>query len=239
VPGPRGPAGRAGQARGEGPGPARQAQRVQPAAQVVLADTKPLHQDAHRHLGSAVQLAQHLIGDVGPPAAGLPLGAPPPGDTGHRQRHLDPGPAEPERHRDLPDGAALLDVQPPQRVHIDGRVRQQQTGAGEPALNSDLRDAEPASQARDRRALLEQDAQVSVAHRAHPPDPPTAVYPQLGQGGREPCTADLHCSGDLHLRAPLVNQHPADELRVRVLSRHQHCAGRAVVSSRVAAATAP
>jgi len=85
---------------------------VQSAAQVVLADTKPLYQNAHRHLGSAVQLAQHLIGDVGPSAAGLPLGAPPHGDAGHRQRHLDPGPTEPESHRDLPDGEALLDVQP-------------------------------------------------------------------------------------------------------------------------------
>jgi len=166
---------------------------VQSAAQVVLADTEPLYQSAHRHLGSAVQLAQHLLGDVGPPAAGLGLGAPPRGDAGHSQRHLHPGPTEPEGRRDLPDGEALLDVQPAQRGHIDGRVRQEQTGAGEPALNSDLGDAEPASQARDRRALLEQDAQVSLAHRAHPPDAPTAVYTQLGQDGREPGTADLHC----------------------------------------------
>ncbi len=49
--------GQAGQARGEGPGPARQAQRVQSAAQVVLTDTEPLDQSAHRHVGSAVQLA--------------------------------------------------------------------------------------------------------------------------------------------------------------------------------------
>jgi len=116
------------------------------------------------------------------------------------------------------DDKTARDGQPPQRVRIDGRVRHEQTGGREPALNSDLGDAEPASQARDRRALLEQDAQVSVAHRAHPPDAPNAVYTQLGQGGREPCTADLHCSGDLHLRVPLVNQHPADEFRVRVLS---------------------
>jgi len=115
------------------------------------------------------------------------------------------------------DDKTARDGQPPQRVaSTAGSGRSRPAAASQ--LNSDLGDAEPVSQARDRRALLEQDAQVSVAHRAHPPDAPTAVYTQLGQDGREPCTADLHCSGDLHLRAPLVNQHPADDLRVRVRS---------------------